>query len=298
MRIGWVSGSPKRRVVFQDPRAALGHHQARIEHAAIGRAVAVHAIDRRHEDFADDLVHEFVGDDRRRAVSAHAAGVVAGVVVADGFVVLGGLHDIDTAAIDKRQDRGLLSEEFVLDENSGPGGAEDFFAEDFFGGEDAVGRIVADEHALALGQAGRLDHDGFVARGDVGLGVLEVVERAALGGGDGTGPHDLLGERLVGLDLGGVAGGTEGLDACGLEGIDNAGGQRVFRADHGKIDPLVLGEGHKAADVVGGDLGVGAALGGTRIARSDKELLEPGRLLSASRRWRALARRFRSTIPS
>ena len=47
-------------------------------------------MDRRHEDLLFDLGQHLVGDQRRRAVGAHAAGVRAVVAVAGRLVILAG----------------------------------------------------------------------------------------------------------------------------------------------------------------------------------------------------------------
>jgi hypothetical protein len=96
------------------------------------------------------------------------------LVFADGLVVLGTFHDINTAAIDKRQNRRFLAEQFVLNDHGVAGGTEDAVFHDLLGGQNPFGRFIADKHTLALGQTGGLDHDGLVAAGDVGLGILKI----------------------------------------------------------------------------------------------------------------------------
>ena len=67
---------------------------------------------------------------------------------------------------------------------------------------EGVGRIVADDHALAGRQAVGLDDDGVFARFNVGPGRVGMVEHAELGRRHVGVPHQLLGKRPCSLRAG------------------------------------------------------------------------------------------------
>ena len=88
-------------------------------------------------------------------------------------------------------------EELVLDNESVAGCTEDLFDHDLLGRQDSIGRLVAHDHAFALGQSGGLDDHGLVSTGNVRLGVAESIEDARFSGRDGAGPHHLFGPRVA-----------------------------------------------------------------------------------------------------
>ena len=61
--------------------------------------------------------------------------------------------------------------------------------------------------------------------------------------------HELLGERLGGLDLGGGAGRSEDGQAGGAEAVDDAGRERRFGADDGEVDGAVAARALERVDV-------------------------------------------------
>src|SRR5258706_234065 len=61
------------------------------------------------------------------------------------------------------------------------------------------------------------DDDGIFARLQVMTGGVGMIEDAKLGGGHVGMPHELLGEDLARLDLGGLPGGTEDAEPGGLK---------------------------------------------------------------------------------
>ena len=93
-----------------------------------------------------------------------------------------------------------------------------------------------DDHALAGGQPVGLDHDGRALRVDVGMRGGGIGEGAEGRGGNVVARHELLGEILRAFELGGGLGRAEYLQPGGAEGVDHAGRQRRFRADHGERD--------------------------------------------------------------
>ncbi len=109
-------------------------------------------------------------------------------------------------------------------------------------------------------------------------GGVGMIEDAKLGGGHVGMPHELLGEDLARLDLGGLAGWTEDTEPSGLKLIDDAQGQRLFRPDDGEADLFLLREAHETLDVVGFDGHIDAVSRCAGVAGRTKDPLDARRL--------------------
>ena len=103
-------------------------------------------------------------------------------------------------------------------------------------GGPAVQR-VADRRAAA-----RADDQRDLARQHVMLGVGRRAEDPVVGRGDARLPHQLLGEDLAPLQLGGFLPRAEDPQALALKDVDDPLGQRLLRADDRQADSLALGE--------------------------------------------------------
>ena len=84
---------------------------------------------------------------------------------------------------------------------------------------------------------------------DVMLGVGRRAEDAVVGRRDARLPHQLLGEDLAPLELGGFLPRAEDPQALALKDVDDPLDQRLLRADDRQADPLALGELDQAAVV-------------------------------------------------
>jgi hypothetical protein len=118
----------------------------------------------------------------------------------------------------------------------------------------------------------------LIAGFDKGDGGLEGGKGPAFGGGNGGVAHHFLGEGLVGFQGGSRLGGSKGLDSLFFQGIDQAEGQRVFRADDHEVCLKLLGGFYQGRDVVGLDGQKVAEGGHARVARGDEESRAAGRL--------------------
>ncbi len=140
---------------------------------------------------------------------------------------------------------------------------------------------VGDDHALAGSQAVVLD--------DVGGAELVEGRGRLLGGGAGEGTrrrhasrvHDVLGEGLRALELGGRTARAEDRDAAGADDVGHSGDQRRLWSDDDQVDPELLGKvGHgfsvELVDrVQGGDVG-DAGVAGSRVDGRDAGVLGQG----------------------
>ncbi len=80
---------------------------------------------------------------------------------------------------------------------------------------------------------------------DIFNGLIIVVEGSEGCGRDVVFLHQLLGEVLAGLDAGGSGGRAEYPKACLRESIRDSSRKRNFRADHGQVNAMLLGELHE-----------------------------------------------------
>ncbi|CFW05319.1 Uncharacterised protein [Bordetella pertussis] len=249
-------------------------HQAGVQEAGVGDAVARHALHGRQDDFAHDAVVQLGRDDRGGRIGAHAAGVGTGVAVLQALVVLAGGQGEHMAAVAHDDEAGFFAGEEFLDHHARAGLAQRAVAQH---GVDRAMRFVqrhGDHHALAGSQAVGLDHDGRAVLVDIGVRLGRIGEGFVARRGDGMADHEGLGVILRAFQLRGRLGRTEDLQAAGAEHVDHAGGQGRLGADHGQRHALAL-------DEVGQFLGAGQryvlellALRGAAVAGRHVDLVD------------------------
>ena len=188
-------------VELDDLGAGGGEHEADVEESVVIDFVASQRVEKGDDDFALDFVEEIVGEERGGGEGAHAAGVGAGVIIADAFVVLGGFKEVGVLAVDEGEEGDFGAFEALFDDDGVAGGAEDSFLHDVADGVEGFDGVGADDDALTACEAGGFDDEGLVAGFDEGDGGLEAGEGAAFGGGDGGVAHDFFGEGFVGFEL-------------------------------------------------------------------------------------------------
>ena len=115
----------KAAVVFDDPGLAVGiNHQAGVQESGVVIAFGGHA----GNGGQDYLLHNALVyrriHHRGRGVGAHAAGIGAGIAVADAFVVLAGGHGQHMFAVHHDDKAGLFAGEEFLDDHAAAGRAE------------------------------------------------------------------------------------------------------------------------------------------------------------------------------
>ncbi len=222
-------------VEFEDLGAAGGEHKAGVEDSAEVDFVAFERVHEWDDDFALDLVDDGIGEERRGGVGTHAAGVGAGVIFADAFVVLCAFHEVGVDAVDEREERDFRTLEAFFDDDGAARVAEYFFLHHVSHGIKGFDGVGADDDAFAFGEAGGFDDERFGAGFDESDGGLEAGEGAAFAGGDACVAHHFFGEGFVGFELCAGAGRSEGADVFFREGIDEAERERVFGADDDEV---------------------------------------------------------------
>ena len=203
--------------------AGLRHDQAGVEHAAVGDAAPAERRDDRLHHVLHGGVDGLLLEPRDRAVAAHAAGVGPLVAGEDALVVLRRRERHRRRAVAEHQQRDLGAGEVLLGDEHVAGVAE--LARDEAGADGLAGlvHVLADEHALAGGQAVGLDHQRVVVAAlDVGERRLQALVPPVGAGGHAAGGHDLLGEDLAALELRGLLVGPEHGEAVLLEEVGRA----------------------------------------------------------------------------
>ena len=113
--------------------------------------------------------------------------------------------------------------ESLFDDDLPAGGAAELFADhDALNRGQGVLRGRADDHAFAGGQTVGLDDDWILARLDIVASRVGMVEDAELGRRHIGVTHQLLGERLAGLQLRRLLRWAEDTQARFVKGIGNA----------------------------------------------------------------------------
>ncbi len=187
-------------------------------------------------------------------------------------------------AVHQREDRDLLSAEFLFDHDLLAGVAKGPVDHDLPDGVGGLLRIVGDDDALALGQTGRFDDHRRLVGLHVGQGLGGVLEDARLGRGDRGAAHQLLGPALIAFDLGRGLVGSEDLQSPLGQLVGQPPGQGVFRTDHHQFHRVVSAEEgdlihHLGINLRDVDGDIRADLCRARIARCEIDLPAPGGLL-------------------
>src|SRR3990167_8723031 len=98
--------------------AGLVDHQPSVEETGVDVAFAGHAAHGRVDDFVHYALVHIGGDHRGWRVSAHAAGVRAGIGVADALVVLAGGHRQHVLTVDHDNERSLFTVQKLFNDHA------------------------------------------------------------------------------------------------------------------------------------------------------------------------------------
>ena len=154
-------------------------------------------------------------------------------------MVAGGREGDGAHAVTQRDDADLRSVQALLDEHEATRVVPVQGMEHLAGGLDRCRPRAEHRDALARRQAVLLDDepgtrpDVPLDRGSRGLQRLAPLDA---GHRDAGARRDLVAERLARLDPRGRRRGAEGGDPGGLQGVDDAGGQRRLRTDDDELD--------------------------------------------------------------
>ena len=178
-------------------------------------------------------------------------------------------------AIHQRVDRAFRTGQEFLDHHGVARGAKDFLDHRLADGPRGFLRSLRDNDALAEGQSVGFHDERMAGRRAMGERGLGIGEGCGACRGNPVPDHEVLGERLRGLEPCGRGGGAEDTQTLGAEEIDDPHGQRIIGADHGQIDRLGLGQGDQSGQIGGGHRVVRGQGGCSRISGGAVEALHP-----------------------
>ena len=220
-----------------DDLGAVGRqHQADVEEAAERRAVGLHRVDHR----IDDLVHhprlEVAREQRARREGAHAARVRPAIVVEGPLVILRRRQRDGPVAVGDGEERHFGPLQALLDHQRPPGVADLAVHHQRLDGGERVLGLLGDDDALAAGQAVGLQRHRAAQLFHGGDRLLRGLGDAVAGGRHAGQPHQVLRERLAGLQPGRLAGRSEQHKSFRRKGIRETALERRLGADDGQVD--------------------------------------------------------------
>ena len=247
-------GVAKAAVVFNDLGAVGRQHQAKVQAAFKGAALGLHG----GNGLQEDLFHAALGHSGGvvgvRGHGAHAAGVQALVMVQSALVIHARDHRLDGFAVAEGQHADLGAGQELFNDHVIARCAELFVQHDLFHAVGGFLLVLADQHALAQGQAVSLDNDGILALGaDVLHDLGGVVKGFVLCGRDAVFLHQVLAEHLACLDAGSGFVGAKGRDTDSSQGVDHAQRERVVLGNNDIIKGFLFGKGDHRVHIGGGD---------------------------------------------
>ncbi len=212
------------------------NHQAAVESALIGSTFVSQGQDGRlHNGLHDDITQHGVIK-RRRGIAAHTARIRPFIAVKDTLIVAGRDGGNNGLAIGKDEEAHLPAVQILLDNDTVAGRPERFALHHAGKGFLSLIDRFGDDDPFSLRQAIGLDDDGRFLLLDIFTGGLIIGEGSAAGAGNAVPLHQVFGEDLAPLYLGGGSGRTKDGHTGGLKAVDDAGGQRRLRADDRQVN--------------------------------------------------------------
>ena len=231
---GFGFGVAEAGVELEDHRAAGGHHDAAEEDAFEGFTLGAHAVDYLLCDVVEEPGAHGRGGDAVGGVSAHAAGVRAGITFADALVILcrGDLDGV--GAVAECEEGELFAGEELFEDDGLFCSAKERAAEHFGGCGGGLEMGFADDDAFAGGEAGGFDDDGDGEAWEFFANLVERGADAVLGSGEAVTLHELFGKGFAGFELGSGLRGAEDTMAAFGELVDDADGEWELGANDGE----------------------------------------------------------------
>ena len=265
-------------VEFQHARTLGREHESRVEAAGVSAPFFGHSVDRGDDDRLHDFRRGLRFENHRRRMRSHAAGVRSGLAVVRLLVILRRRHRREFLAIGNDHERDFFAGEVLLDEDAIGGVAEFFVLENDV---QIIVRLflrVGDDHALAAGESFDLDDRRIVGLLERCFSLVRRIADRRLSGWDLVLVHEVFGEDLGALQLGGQPAGTEDRQAALLELVDDSERERKLGSHDGEIHLQLFGEIGDLDDVRGTDIDAVRHLGDARISRRCIDFLYEGGL--------------------
>ena len=253
--------------VVLDDLGALGReHQAEVQTALEGTSLGVHGGDGGQEDGLHAPVGDFGGVVGVGRHGAHAAGVQAGVVVADALVIHGGHHGLHHVTVSEGQHGNLGAGEELLDNHPTSGFTEHstlhHIPDCLFGFLPGLGN----DDALAQRQTVGLDHGRHGSGVEIAERRVHVLKNRIFRRGNAVLFHQILGKHLAALDDGGICPGPEAGNVPTFQRVHAAQHQRVIRSHHSVIDGVLHGKLYDAVKLGRSDGNAGGVSGNAAVS--------------------------------
>ena len=211
-----------------------------------------------------------------RRDDAHAAGILAGVALADGLVVARADERHDVAAVAERQQRAFIAFEKFLNDDFIARIAKAARLHHRAHRRFRLGAVLTNHHALARGKSARLDHRRISAVLHIGERGIEFAETGVGGGFHAIFLHKILGETLAAFQLRRLTVWAENGEPCRLENINNPLDQQRLCADKSQADVLFLRKRQQIGNARQRNIAHPLHRRRTRIAGGDKNLPDAG----------------------
>lgn len=228
-------------------------HDAGIKNALVGSIFGFHRLNHGTHDFVHDLLAMLLVQHRSRRIGAHSASVRTFIAVVSRLVILSRRQRHDVFAVGKDKDTRFLTPEQLLDHDLRAGVAVGALDHDVINGGKSFVLIMANDYALAGGEAIRLDHDRRTVPVDEFLGGLRFVEPSIGRAGNAVTRTQVFHEPLGALDDRRPRGRTKHRKPRCLAKIGQTGDQRRLGADNDEIDRMRNSEINDFLQLAGGD---------------------------------------------
>jgi exodeoxyribonuclease VII large subunit len=166
-------GIAKAAVILDQFWTFSGQHQSGEQDAAIGHVLHRHHFDGRLDNLSHHPRFKFGGQHGGGRISAHAAGIGAGIALSNALMILGRTKGDNGTAIGKGKEAGFLAFHKFLDDNAGACIAK-APAEHVLQRSKSFVMAFGNDHTFARGQAVRLYDIGWFEVGQAGNGFCLV----------------------------------------------------------------------------------------------------------------------------
>ena len=157
-RLGF--GISETAVVFDDLYSVFCEHQAEIQAAFEGSALFFHGFERRNNDILGRFRSDLIGKIRIRSHCPHSAGILAGISVADAFMIHACRHQRCGFAVRKDEKRYFGPHKEILDNHPVTAMPECAVQHHIFHCRFCFIERICNDNALAESQPVRLDDYG------------------------------------------------------------------------------------------------------------------------------------------
>ena len=209
-------------------------------------------MNRRHENAADDFIHDRTSDQRSRAIRPHTASVGASVVIEGSLVILSDIKRHNGVAVNNSQNAGFLPDKAFFDDNLRTSLTKRPILQDRLNGRSRFTFVRTNKHTLASCKSvGFDDQRLFLTFFQILHRFGHATEDGKARGRDAGFPEQLLCEDLTAFQPSRSGRWAEDCQVLPSELICQSGDEWRFRTDYGQVDVVVPNKTDEAAHVFG-----------------------------------------------